>query len=89
MQEHRLFDIRAGKIVVVKSDDPVQPMPDPLEQLANKIRMERNDILSGSDWTQVADAPVDQAAWAEYRQALRDIPQQAGFPHDVAWPVKP
>lgn len=64
-------------------------VPDPLEQLANKIRMERNDLLSGSDWTQVADAPVDQAAWATYRQALRDITAQSGFPDSVVWPTKP
>jgi hypothetical protein len=60
-----------------------------LEQLADRVRSERNDLLSASDWTQVADAPVDQAAWASYRQALRDVPEQAGFPHDVAWPAKP
>ena len=45
--------------------------------------------LTESDWTQVADAPVDQAAWATYRQALRDIPSQAGFPNEVTWPTEP
>jgi len=59
------------------------------EELAANIRAERDRLLAASDWTQVADAPVDQAAWAAYRQALRDIPQQEGFPHNVAWPVKP
>jgi len=54
-----------------------------------EIRAMRNQLLAASDWTQVADAPVDQAAWATYRQALRDVPQQAGFPDDVAWPHKP
>lgn len=49
----------------------------------------RDDLLADCDWTQVADAPVDQSAWATYRQALRDIPQQAGFPQNVTWPVKP
>lgn len=53
------------------------------------VRSERNKLLAGSDWTQVADAPVDQAAWATYRQSLRDIPQQDNFPHNVVWPVKP
>lgn len=62
------------------------PIPDFLEE---KIRTERNFLLADSDWTQVADAPVDQAAWANYRQALRDIPNQEGFPTDVAWPAKP
>lgn len=56
---------------------------------AEEIRSRRNLRLAECDWTQVADAPVDQVAWASYRQALRDIPEQAGFPHDVAWPAKP
>jgi hypothetical protein len=46
-------------------------------------------LLKESDWTQVADAPVDQSAWADYRQALRDVPQQSGFPQEVVWPTKP
>lgn len=54
-----------------------------------QARAERNHLLAASDWTQVPDAPVDQAAWAAYRQALRDVPQQAGFPHDITWPEEP
>lgn len=53
------------------------------------IRGQRNNLLSRSDWTQVADAPVDKAAWAVYRQELRDITAQAGFPTEVIWPTKP
>jgi hypothetical protein len=56
---------------------------------AAQVRAERNSKLSASDWTQVADAPVDQAAWATYRQALRDITAQAGFPWTVDWPAQP
>lgn len=59
------------------------------EAKSASVRGERDSLLSGSDWTQVADAPVDQAAWATYRQALRDIPDQAGFPDNVQWPVAP
>ena len=58
-------------------------------ELENEVRAKRNALLSGSDWTQIADAPVDQQAWAAYRQALRDIPEQPGFPHDIIWPVAP
>ena len=54
-----------------------------------EIRANRDSLLAESDWTQVADAPVDKAAWATYRQALRDIPSQVGFPNEVTWPVKP
>lgn len=57
--------------------------------LAEIIREERNDLLSESDWTQLADAPVDQTAWATYRQELRDLTNQTGFPTTVNWPTKP
>jgi hypothetical protein len=56
---------------------------------AAKIRLTRSSMLAASDWTQVVDAKVDQAAWAAYRQALRDITAQAGFPWDVQWPEMP
>lgn len=67
---------------------PVLPDPTP-EELAENVRAERDALLYASDWTQVADAPVDQAAWAAYRQALRDLPQQQGFPSVVTWPAEP
>lgn len=62
-----------------------------LEQIvfSQSVRKERNKLLAESDWTQVADAPVDKAAWATYRQALRDITEQNGFPNAVNWPVSP
>jgi hypothetical protein len=53
------------------------------------IRNQRNTKLSESDWTQVADAPVNKAAWATYRQALRDVTAQAGFPWTIDWPTIP
>lgn len=59
------------------------------EQLAAEARAKRNALLAASDWTQVADAPVDQAAWAAYRQELRDITSQVGFPETINWPVAP
>jgi len=62
------------------------------QKLAAKIasvRSQRNQNLKDSDWTQVDDAPVDKAAWATYRQALRDVPTQSGFPWDVTWPTQP
>ena len=53
------------------------------------VRQERDKMLVDSDYTQVADAPADKGAWAAYRQALRDVPAQAGFPENVQWPEKP
>jgi len=56
---------------------------------AATVRSERSRLLQQSDWTQLADTPVNKAAWASYRQALRDVPAQAGFPHAVVWPQEP
>jgi hypothetical protein len=56
---------------------------------AASVRTTRNTKLAETDWTQVADAQVDKAVWATYRQALRDIPAQEGFPWDVTWPEMP
>jgi len=53
------------------------------------VRKSRGDKLANSDWTQVADAPVDKAVWATYRQALRDITTQSGFPWTITWPDAP
>lgn len=56
---------------------------------AEEARGQRNDLLQESDYTQLSDTPVDTAAWATYRQALRDVPQQDGFPDTINWPTKP
>ena len=53
------------------------------------VRYERNEKLAACDWTQLPDATVDAAAWAAYRQALRDVPQQVGFPWEITWPTEP
>jgi len=53
------------------------------------IRAERDRMLDASDWTQLPDAPVDAAAWATYRQQLRDLPQNYILPTDVEWPEEP
>ena len=56
---------------------------------AKNVRATRDAKLAECDWTQVADAPVDKAVWATYRQALRDVTAQEGFPWTVEWPVAP
>jgi hypothetical protein len=56
---------------------------------AKSMRDQRNQKLFDCDWTQLADSPENKAAWATYRQALRDIPTQAGFPWEVQWPTQP
>lgn len=56
---------------------------------ADQVRDERNRLIAESDWTQLQDTPVNKETWAIYRQALRDIPEQSGFPWNVEWPTKP
>ncbi len=56
---------------------------------AAAVRADRTKRLADSDWTQLSDAPVTSTAWATYRQALRDITSQAGFPWDITWPDAP
>jgi hypothetical protein len=66
------------------NDDEV----DDLTYLA-RMRYWRDSELARTDWTQVADAPVDQAAWATYRQALRDLPSSNKDPRAIELPVAP
>jgi hypothetical protein len=59
------------------------------ERQGDLVRSSRNRLLQESDWTQLADVTADKAAWAAYRQALRDVTGQQGFPWDVIWPQAP
>jgi hypothetical protein len=69
---------------------PVPPPIVPEPPSADGVRAERNALLASSDWTQLADVPIaNRAAWATYRQALRDLPAQGGFPASVTWPEPP
>jgi hypothetical protein len=67
---------------------PTEPEPEPLTW--DSIRAERNFLLSQSDWTQLADAPLSpeqKQAWTVYRQALRDVPSSFATPEEVVWPT--
>ena len=59
---------------------------------ASNVRSERDKLLSASDWTQSPDSPLsddEKSSWATYRQELRDVTEQAGFPTDINWPSAP
>ena len=56
---------------------------------SRRIREDRNTRLNNSDWSQLGDSTADKAAWATYRQELRDIPTSEGFPWNVTWPTSP
>jgi len=61
-----------------------------LNNASDNIRSERDRKLIKSDWTQGKDIPAEVSTkWATYRQALRDIPSQPGFPWNITWPVEP
>ena len=55
---------------------------------AKSVRATRDTMIAATDWTQCADiSAAVKSQWAPYRKALRDVPQQAGFPFDVIWPT--
>jgi hypothetical protein len=61
-----------------------------INELKKYTRAERNALLFESDWTQLPDVPEEtRLKWQEYRQALRDITLQEGFPENIIWPTKP
>lgn len=61
-----------------------------LEAATTSARNERRSRLASSDWTQLPDVPLTtRNAWAEYRQALRDITNQPGYPLEIIWPTPP
>jgi hypothetical protein len=66
-----------------------------IPSIANLIREQRKLLLAGCDWTQAADSPLSaeqKAAWAAYRQALRDLPDEQGSVNsidEVVWPTPP
>ena len=57
---------------------------------AAEVRAARNAKLDATDKTQAADTPqAIKDKYAPYRQALRDVPAQSGFPNTVIWPTQP
>jgi hypothetical protein len=75
------------KYSVADMDDETKTAKD--TEQAKSVRSSRDEKLKDSDWSQVADAPVDKTVWATYRQALRDVPTQSGFPWEITWPTQP
>jgi len=73
------------KYSVADMDDEAKTAKD--AEQAKSVRTTRDEKLKDSDWTQVADAPVNKETWATYRQELRDLTKQVGFPWDIEWPT--
>ena len=63
-----------------------------VEQLAESARAKRNQLIAETDYLMMPDYPVSaevRASVETYRQSLRDITEQAGFPESIEWPVRP
>ena len=73
--------------IAVTPDDEQKAAMD--AEQAKRVRDDRNKRLADCDWTQLPDAPVDRDVWAAYRQALRDVSLQPGFPWTIEWPEQP
>ncbi len=93
---HRTFSINADDILTITMEDgsSLSQAEVEAEIAANggfiELRMERDARLSASDWTQFSDVTLDnKAAWATYRQALRDLPANTADPETPSWPEKP
>jgi hypothetical protein len=72
---------------ISEMDDDAKAAKD--AEAAKSVRADRDKRLAECDWTQLSDSQVDKAVWATYRQELRDVPAQTGFPYDITWPSKP
>lgn len=73
--------------------DPVDQVIYENERVSSEAtyqRYQRDISLRESDWTQSQDIdPTKRQEWATYRQSLRDITEQPGFPDNITWPAKP
>ena len=81
--------VRVGNLLTLNREMLALTTTTELLSKAAEVRAERNTKLAATDWTQITDSTADKAAWATYRQALRDITAQAGFPQTITWPDAP
>jgi len=85
------YNITTGNGAVFDDAEDMANWPDfqadSVAASATKVRAERDALLAASDSMALADRIT--ADWTTYRQALRDVPAQAGFPTSVTWPVEP
>ena len=77
-----------GELVDVTDQDVADTIYQSSEDKEAKARRKRDGLLTETDWWASSDRTMTQAE-IDYRQALRDVPAQAGFPNDVTWPTKP
>jgi hypothetical protein len=86
------FDAKSQRFDLATNTVAPYTPPVDADAEARSVRAARDLMLAQCDWTQVADAPISAemlASWRTYRQALRDVPEQSGFPQTVTWPTAP
>lgn len=76
-EENWVWDLTVAEIDAKREED------------FSKLRLERNRLLLESDFSQLPDVNIDQTAWAVYRQALRDLPDNTVDPRNPDWPIRP
>lgn len=84
------IESRENGLPYLQYDDPEIHLAEIRRKSYDKVRIPRDNLLKETDWTQMPDIPEHiREPYKEYRQKLRDIPQQKGFPHAVIWPKEP
>ena len=86
-----IMAVRADDGTITLQADPTK-LEAKIQQAWTALRAQRNSLLVASDFTQLQDAHLSaekKSAWADYRQALRDLPENATDPTQVTWPVSP
>ena len=85
------YNITTGNGAVFDDAEDMSNWPDfqadSVAASETQVRAQRDALLAASDYMALADRITDD--WRTYRQSLRDVPAQAGFPTDVTWPVEP
>ena len=71
---------------VIKTAEQVEQ--ERLEAVIEQARATRDRLIAETDWMALSDVQMSDG-WAAYRQALRDVPEQPGFPDNIDWPEKP
>ena len=75
---------------ISEMDDDAKAAKD--AEAAKGVRTTRDKLIAETDWIVIKNLELNQnipGIWEVYRQNLRDLPKQAGFPWDITWPVKP
>ena len=96
MTTHKMVNGKKVKLTPEEQSDynvrQAQAKDEAISIAATDARSMRNKYLADCDWIVLRHAERGESIsieWSEYRQALRDLPGQDGFPLDIKWPVKP